>query len=330
MSFWKRLFGGEKDVQTTWKERIHLPGKPPELFTPKEMTQELKGLRGKRIYIDYQSGIDGPQTAARLIRETLQSVGVVLTQSKEDAEAFVWIQAGSQYMRFTFVVGDLFNKQRRICNECGPRELTAAIMTAVCIFFKSRKEDRTSQLPTTTLQLISSLDTKKGEELQQVENELVQLGDRAMDSISASINELNRSLTASAFTMDSQKSVLFMESLGRRIKVLGKMRNWRGIEAILDALGDSATGSTISHTQIRSQLKSLSEIAIDALVNVGPPAIPSIIAALGDGRPSVRSTLVTVLGRIGGHEAKKALQNMLNDPDGSVRKKTKEALSLIH
>lgn len=118
---------------------FNLPTRPPPIFTPREFALRLINLQGRTICIDYERGIDGPQTAARLIRETYEEAGVVFTHSEEDAEALVWIQAGSTDMRFAFLVVNPRDGGQYVCGECGPRELTAAIMTAVCIFFESQQ-----------------------------------------------------------------------------------------------------------------------------------------------------------------------------------------------
>jgi len=49
-------------------------------------------LIGNRLFIDFQKGIDGPQTATQLIHETFNNYGVVWLNNVYQAEAVIWIQ----------------------------------------------------------------------------------------------------------------------------------------------------------------------------------------------------------------------------------------------
>lgn len=93
------------------------------------MAKELQELRGTGISIAFDETVDGTQTAARLIRETLERFGVVWLSSPHGAQAHVWIQGGSGELRFAFVVADELAQKTLVGGECGPRELTATVMT---------------------------------------------------------------------------------------------------------------------------------------------------------------------------------------------------------
>jgi CHAT domain-containing protein/tetratricopeptide (TPR) repeat protein len=71
--------------------------------------------------------------------------------------------------------------------------------------------------------------------------------------------------------------------------------------------------------QPSGQARYLANAAADALIEIGTPAVQSVIAKLSDDRPSVRFALVSVLGRIEESDAAKALDKMRNDPDEYVR-----------
>src|SRR5690242_11534420 len=83
-----------------------LPRKGLAPYTQAEMARALPALRGRRLAIDFQKDIDGPQTAARLIRETLGQCGVSWVDSASACEAFIWIQGGGGNLSFAFVVAD--------------------------------------------------------------------------------------------------------------------------------------------------------------------------------------------------------------------------------
>jgi len=281
--------------QPSFLERLGPPSGPSIIFTPKEMAHELPQLRGRRVLIDYQRGVDGPQTAARVLKDTFQSAGIDLRKSKDDAECLIWIQAGKQHMRFAFVVGDPRDESTFVYNECGPRELAAAVMTAVCRHLNPRKDALYPDEDTEISKLISCLDTEKNDQLAAVEGQLLQLGERAIDSILRSVADLNRSLTRSVLAQDHGQADNLMRSLGRRIRILDNLRNPRGINAILDALADSTTFA--GRTGVGEAIV-LSEIAEDALVNLGEAAIPHVQKHLHSVSLPVRSKLTGILTRI--------------------------------
>jgi hypothetical protein len=96
------------------------------------MDNGLSRLRGTRVWFEYERDVDGPQTATRLLKGKFQEKGLQIEESAEGATLGIWTQSADERLRFIFVVVDLWNPQKYICHECGPRELTAAIMTATC------------------------------------------------------------------------------------------------------------------------------------------------------------------------------------------------------
>ena len=53
-----------------------LPEKPLNPYTIAEMHERFPELNKKKLYIDFQKDIDGPQTAIRLVRDALGEYGV--------------------------------------------------------------------------------------------------------------------------------------------------------------------------------------------------------------------------------------------------------------
>lgn len=295
--------------------------KAPEVFTLKERDGLLQQLNGKRICIDFQEDIDGSQTAARLIKETLQNFGVIFKDLREGVDAYVWIQEGSQYMRFAFVVANPSDEKHYLCFECGPRELTASIMMAIYNFFYGYVKSPSEGLPSDKLQtLLQSLDTVKSELLDEIEQELLKFGDQAVDALLASADECNRRITAAGLAQQGTETEKYMMALERRIKVLGIIRSPRAVPAILDALADSAGTVAVLKKQIdelydypnpfyRHDMlllatgrlyiaKSLNNTSIAALAAIGYPALSEIRKHLPSSSPPVQKSLKKALRKI--------------------------------
>lgn len=275
----------------------------PEVFTLKERDEMLRQLRGKRICIDFQEDIDGPQTAATLIKETLQNFGTIFKDLKKDlkeeVDAYVWIQQGSGAMRFAFVVADPFDKNQYLCYECGPQELTASVMTAIFNFFHRFRKPRTISPRLEKLQeLISSLDTADHGILQRIEDEIVQYGERSLDALLASVNDCNRRITAACLAQDWKAAIAGMQALERRIRVLGRIKSPRAVPALLDALADSAGAAELTGLPTVPAARSLCQTAADALVNIGETTIPYLKDNINDRRLPVRKAVRSVLSRI--------------------------------
>jgi len=266
------------------------------VFAPREMSSELPKLSRHKIGIDYQRGIDGPQTAARLLRETFQEFGVVVMDEPQGAEAFVWIQAGSSESRFGFVIFNPANHQQYICNECGPSELTATIMTAVCSYFS--KADPTGMLshsPNRISQLLMQLDMRQDEDLNEVEDELVSMGNPAVQEVLASVTDVNREIIRAAMAGRLGEAAFGMRAMARRINVLGRIASPAAIPALLDALADSAM---VADNPSFPEAKSVLKAASDALARLGSAAAPHLHEHLDDRRAPVRIAVANVLKRL--------------------------------
>lgn len=76
----------------------------------------------------------------------------------------------------------------------------------------------------------------------------------------------------------------------------------------------------------RNKDKNERKKAADRLVEIGGPAVASLICALDDRVSYVRATAAQVLGNIGDPRALKPLKKALQDKDSKVRKEAREAL----
>lgn len=233
-------------------------------YTPAEQTKALPRLRGRSLLIDFQRDIDGPQTATRLIRDTLGNLGVSWVESIDQAEALIWIQSGSSAMKFAFVVAAPDGSERFVAAECGPRELTATIMTGVCEYF--------NLIP----------------------------GETSKDELSAAlsrVNELNRAITGRALAQDWRKACYLMNELKDAIQEVGAIGGSEAIKPVVDALADSAQSYEVNGFP---EAKALREAAIEALRNIGREAIPWIRKGFTDSRPAVRKACHRALKACGG------------------------------
>ncbi len=228
-------------------------------YTQAEMMKALQKLSGKCLYIDFQIEIEGTQTAARLIRETLSKFGVSWSSKSSNSEAVIWIQGGTAEMRFAFVVTHPNDRKRFIAAECGPRELTATIMSALCEYFFTTNNY-----------------TAKDE----------------LSTVLAKVNELNRAITGVSLAQDWGKARELMKELSDVIRKLGKIGGSEAVKPIVDALGDSAL--TYEATGF-VEAKALSEAAIAALKDIGPEARLWINKGIQDLRPAIRKVFTLAL-----------------------------------
>jgi hypothetical protein len=113
----------------------------PPILRGVQLSRALAAVCGKRIFLEYDRTIDGPQTASRLIRETLIPQGASFPSTMSAADIAVWV-GGTGHMQFAFVVLDAKDYSRYECYLCDPRELTAAIMTTVAQFADSPRAVR--------------------------------------------------------------------------------------------------------------------------------------------------------------------------------------------
>jgi len=233
-------------------------------YTQAEMAKALPMLRGRSLFVDFQKDIDGPQTATRLIRETLGSFGVSWVEQSHQAEAIIWIQGGSAAMRFAFVVAHPDDAKKFIAAECGPRELTATIMTGVCEYFE-----------------VIAKEAAKGE----------------LATLLTRVNEINRAITGTSLAQDWAKARQLMQELTSVVGKLGRMGGTEAIKPLVDALADSAQGYEGTGF---AEAKALREAAIEALRSIGTEAIPWIKKGTTDSRPAVREACNRALKACGG------------------------------
>ena len=287
----------------------------PEVFTLKERDGLLQQLSGKHICIDFQEGIDGAQTAARLIKETLPTFGVIFKDLKDDVDSYVWIQAGSRQEQFAFIVVDPSDKNHYLCYECGPFELTASIMMAIYNFFHGATKSSTAE----------KLETMLLSHNRQDEDEIVLYGEQWLEALITFANDSNRNITAAFMTQNWKRALKSMQTLECIIRVLGRIGSSKAISTILDALGDSALSVASAKQQIdqiyddpnpfrrhdmialgadydlrmqKQVAESLNKASIEALARVGKPAVQDIKKYLDDSSPPIQKALKKALKKI--------------------------------
>jgi hypothetical protein len=214
-----------------------IPKKILNPYTQAEMGKELPKLKGRSLFIDFQKDIDGPQTATRLICETLAKCGVSWVENTNQAEAVIWIQGGSGAMRFAFVIAHPEDGSKFLAAECGPRELTATVMTAVCEYLSPRGKE-----------------ALKGDLPKLVEH----------------VNELNRAITGTALAQDWTRARQLMDDLRISVVKLGSIGEAEAVKPLVDALADSA--EAYQNTGF-AEAKALREAAIEALQSIGKDSI---------------------------------------------------------
>ncbi|MDE3230648.1 MAG: tRNA epoxyqueuosine(34) reductase QueG [Chloroflexota bacterium] len=98
------------------------------------------------------------------------------------------------------------------------------------------------------------------------------------------------------------------------------------------ALDEAAFRERFSHSPIkRTKRRGLLRNVCVALGNLGDPAaIPALIAALDDAEPLVRGHAAWALGRLGGEQARAALETALaSDAEPAVRDEARQALDML-
>jgi len=242
-----------------------VPEKTLNPYTQAEMAYALPRLRRRSLFVDFQKDIDGPQTAARLIRETLSDFGVSWVTTSSQSEAVIWIQGGSAAMRFAFVVAHPDDAKKFIAAECGPRELTATIMSGVCEYFN-----------------VIAKEAAKGE----------------LTALLTHVNELNRAITGTSLAQDWAKAHHLMDELRGAVEKLGHVGGIEAVKSLVDALANS---EGYEGSGWFGEAKALREAAIEALRNIGTEAIPWIKkVAATDSRPAVREVCNRALKACGG------------------------------
>jgi hypothetical protein len=233
-------------------------------YTQAEMEHELPKLKGRSLFADYEKDIDGPQTAARLIRETLGKLGVSWVDTAIESEAVIWIQGCSGAMRFAFVIAHPEDNSRFLAAECGPRELTTTIMTAVSQYFGNSGED----IP-------------KDE----------------FSKLIAHVHETNRAITGAALAEDWTKARQLMNELRISVLKLGSIGKAEAVKPVVDALADAA--GAYENTGF-AEAKALRETAIEALQRIGKESIPLIKEGLTHSNTAVREACDRALKACGG------------------------------
>lgn len=127
-------------------------------------------------------------------------------------------------------------------------------------------------------------------------------------------------------------------------EALGAADSPRAVEALIQAIGDSnenviraavrALGQTKSDRAVGPLLallasEPLGALAAEALAQLGQPAVPGLMAALKDSRPTVRALAARALGEIAPGQAVPALIELAKGDSGSPKAEAIEALSKI-
>lgn len=149
----------------------------------------------------------------------------------------------------------------------------------------------------------------------EAEDELVAMGDEAIDDLLQSVAEINGRLNK--IIQDKQLYPLSeMAKLERRVRVMGRMKNPLTLKTLFDALADSAIAveecsqdrkiayeqgnmmaSTIIEDFIQSA-KSLKKATIKALVAFGKPVVPHAQRYLNVSQPPVIRAFKKVISQV--------------------------------
>lgn len=272
----------------------------PLIYTPKELGEKLRRLAGRKVFVDFQRYVDGPQTAARLVSETIGRNGMHVTEARSTAEVGVFIYH-IEGMRFGFSISRIDGLHPKYEATCGPRELTMAIMSGVCEFFSQL--DGVPRLPAanTMTILIAALDAKERKDSKAAQEHLVKNGNEALCALIESVHDLNRKITGNLLSGNPYQAGECMVQLARRIETLGLMRAFEALVPILDTLGDAAEFAVNGFPPARA----LRDTAFDAVCLMGPVAIPEIKRRLGllesnpDKGKAIRQVALVLLERLG-------------------------------
>jgi hypothetical protein len=275
------------------------------VFAPAELKQELAKWSGRRVFIDYQIDVDGPQTAARLINEVFASVGILVKGVDTDAEAYIWIQAAAPG-RFAFAVLSPTNPNSRLANVCGPTELTAAVMRTVGSFFDQycltsspgtpnrsavASERGRADLTEKVDSLLAEIDLR-GSAIAEVT--LAEMGEEVVDHLIPSTIQVNRLICASLLSGDTDPLRGHLKSFADRLRLLGATHSPRAVRTLLNALADSAQTASSGLPGAQQVVES----AVTALVSIGDPALPELKKHVGHPNIAVREAIARVVGQI--------------------------------
>jgi len=111
--------------------------------------------------------------------------------------------------------------------------------------------------------------------------------------------------------------------------LLKLLRDWEVRKCAILALGKIRDERVLDPLMLQLRNDEFKDDAINALVELGQPAVPRLIAALRDKDENVRKSAVLALGRIKSSEAIDSLIEMLCDPDWFTRLTAAAALESI-
>jgi len=234
----------------------------PAVLRGEQLSSALTSMSGKRIFVEFDNSIEGPQRASELVQETMTSYGTTFVSELHQAEIAVWI-GGTGIGQFAFVVMDTKNDSKYKCYLCGPSDLTAAIMTTI----------------------VSSCTDDKPE-----------TAGSDVESLLSAVAKTN------ALLLGGEDPERHMVNLEQYLSALGKTHDERAIKAILDAVADAVGTIEVLNQQIdeiyehpnatyrqnmlvlisdrQAIAKSLCNTAILALAEIGKPALGPIENAL--------------------------------------------------
>lgn len=232
----------------------------PPIVQGQDLQRALSVVRSKQIFVEFDQTIDGPQTAARLIREAMVPHGASFVSTHSVADAAVWI-GGTSQMAFAFVVFDPKDRARDYhCYLCGAPELTAAIMTTVAMFFHL---EPTSQDAAMTISEVARLNA-----------------------------ELLARVSAGGPTFALGK----MRSLAAELLALRGNSDIRSIKAAADALADAARAR--GHGLNAPECVEVYDSASAVLVQAGAAARLFISRLAHDAEPCISKAFGAVIARI--------------------------------
>ena len=183
---------------------------------------------------------------------------------------------------------------------------------------------------------------------------LTRLGDRAVDRLCEALRDRSRGVAevaaeslgaiGSRRAVDSLIAMVRDESIhwGDRqvaVRALGAIGDKRVVGPLVEMLKTRLGGDLSIRYQTGLVLISLGYTAVvddfiaardrDAIVNIGLPAAPNLIAALADTNAEIRADAASLLGKIGDRSAIEALKAVLADPDYAVRNNAESAIQKL-
>jgi hypothetical protein len=269
----------------------------PLIYTPRELATALTIVAGRRIHITHPRGAEGPQTAARLVGGEFNKHGARLVSSSGGADVSVDIHEKHAGL-FRFSVSEPSNQKTRHQIECGPRELTAAIMAAVCEFLRESEGGKPdSKTVERRVQLLQKLDQGSDQNAEELARVMNWRRDELVDALLYSANDLNRKITGALVAMEYPKAASHVEQLARRVTALGQLGDERGVGTILDALADAAESYHATRFHAAQVLR---DTAIEALVTIGAAAVGPVKERLqhADSYPAFKHSLEAVQERL--------------------------------